>query len=272
VLVVAESIEKLEQRIDRLRTELRRAAMSGDRSRASALRAELRKAERDWEDALEDIEERTSPVEVAPVTRRPAGPLLPIREQVHQSLTLLTVPAAPKLIVAVHQAFFAGEILGTRLTSLRRDEERSFSTAPFARPYYICSALTADYLSAARGLLAVSTWPVARRMIGPLSPRVDFLTAAMAVAEHVGRIPEAGPAATRLLWQFAANIPGAAEGFDAMKPETVARAAEAELEIHQDADRSTRESAARRARRQLSDVEQLFGSRLGMASRAGTAG
>jgi hypothetical protein len=269
---VAESIEKLEQRIEQLRAEVRRAAMGGDRIRARALRTELRQAEHAWEDALADIEERTSPVEVEPVTPRHAGPLLPIREQVHQSLTLLSVPAAPKLIVAVHQAFFAGEILGTRLTSLRRDEERSFTTAPFARPYYICSALTADYLSAARGLLAVSTWPTARRMIGPLSPRVDFLTAAVAVAEHVGRIPGAGPAATRLLWQFAANIPGAAEGFDAMKPETVARAAEAELEIHQDADRSTRESAARRARKQLSDVEQLFGSKLESVRHAGTAG
>jgi hypothetical protein len=272
VLVVAESIEKLEQRIERLRAEVRRAAMGGDRTQARALRAELRKAENAWEEALADIEERAAPVEVEPVTPRHAGPLLPIREQVHQSLTLLTVPAAPKLIVAVHQAFFAGEILATRLTSLRRDEERSFTTAPFARPYYICSALTADYLSAARGLLAVSTWPIARRTIGPLSPRVDFLTAATAVAEHVARIPEAGSAATRLLWQFAANIPGAAEGFDAMKPETVARAAEAELEIHQDADRSTRESAARRARKQLSDVEQLFGSRLESVRQAGTAG
>jgi hypothetical protein len=182
------------------------------------------------------------------------------------------VPAAPKLIVAVHQAFFAGEILNTRLTSLRRDEERSFKTAPFARPYYICSALTADYLSAARGLLAVSTWPMDRRIIGPLSPRVDFLTAAVAVAENVGRMPEVGPAATRLLWQFAANIPGAADGFDVMKPEAVARAAQLELEIHDDADRSTRESVARRARKQLSDVQQLFGSQLGMASRAGSAG
>ena len=246
--------------------------MSGDRTQARTLRAELRKAELAWEQAVEDIEERAAPVEVERVAPRHAGPLLPIREQVHQSLTLLTVPAAPRLIVAVHQAFFAGEILATRLTSLRRDEERSFTTAPFARPYYICSALTADYLSAARGLLAVSTWPMAQRMIGPLSPRVDFLTAAVAVAEHLGRIPETGPAATRLLWQFAANIPGAAEGFDAMKPETVARAAEAELEIHQDADRSTRESAARRARKQLSDVEQLFGSRLEVVHRAGTAG
>jgi hypothetical protein len=187
--------------------------------------------------------------------------LLPVREQVHQALTLLSVPAAPKLIVAVHDAFFGGEILGARLTSLRRDEERSFTAAPFARPYYICSALTADLLSAARGLLAVSTWPIERRVIGPLSPRVDFLTAAIAVAEHVVRIPDPGPGAARLLWQFAANIPGAAQGFNTMKPAVVARAAEAELAIHRETDRSHRETAGERADTQLSNVERLFGSR-----------
>jgi hypothetical protein len=265
-------MEKLEQRIHRLRTDLRQATMSGETAQARGLRAELRQAEHVWEDGLAAIEDSATPVEGGPVRARRSGPLLPIREQVHQSLTLLTVPAAPKLIVAVHQAFFAGEILGTRLTSLRRDEERSFTTAPFGRPYYICSALTADQLSAARGLLAVSTWPTARRTIGPLSPRVDFLTAAMAVAEHVGRIPDAGPAAIRLLWQFAANIPGAAEHFDAIKPATVARAAEAELEVHRDADRATREVAARRARKQLSDVEQLFGGRQRALSRTGAPG
>jgi hypothetical protein len=244
--------------------------MTGDRVRARALRADLRQAEHAWEDALADIEERASPVDVSPAVPRHGGPLLPVREQVHQALTLLSVPAAPKLIVAVHDAFFTGKILGARLTSLRRDEERSFTAAPFARPYYICSALTADLLSAARGLLAVSTWPMTSRMIGPLSPRVDFLTAAIAVAEYVARTAEPGPSAIRLLWRFAANIPGAVDGFDAVKPDAVVRAAEIELEVHRDADQTHREAAASRARSQLSDVEQLFGSRLRSVPGAGT--
>jgi len=71
------------------------------------------------------------------------GSLLPLREQVHQALSLLTVPASPRLIATVHEAFFASTFPNARLTSLRRDEERSFRTAPFARPYYICAALTA---------------------------------------------------------------------------------------------------------------------------------
>lgn len=265
---MAETIEALEQRIDQLRTQVRRTATLGDRVRARSLRAELRRAEHAWEEALADIEDthagiRESTIESAPAdaTATRTGHLFPLREQVHQALTLLSVPAAPKLIVAVHEAFFGGEIVGARLTSLRRDEERSFTAAPFARPYYICGALTANLLSAARGLLAISTWPISQRVIGPLSPRVDFLTAAIAVAGHVGRLREPGPVARRLLWRFAANIPGAADGFDAMKPAVVAGAAKAELAVHQDTDRIVREEAARRARKQLSDVDRLFGSR-----------
>jgi hypothetical protein len=172
------------------------------------------------------------------------------------------------MVIAVHEAFFGSEIVGARLTSLRRDEERSFRSAPYSRPYYLCSALTADHLAAARGLLAVSTWPMSSRIIGPLSPRVDFLTAAIRVAEQVGRSP--GTDGQRLLWRFAANIPGAAEGFGAVEPEAVARAARAELAVHEEADRSHREAAAARARAQLDDAAQLFGSRLRVVARTGT--
>ena len=144
----------------------------------------------------------------------------------HQALSLLTVPAAPRLIATVHEAFFASTFPNARLTSLRRDEERSFRTAPFARPYYICAALTADLLAPARGLLAISTWPMERRVIGSLSPRVDFLSAAIQVAEAIERLPAPVPAARRLLWRFAASIPGAAENAAQMEPRAVTRAAQ----------------------------------------------
>jgi hypothetical protein len=259
-------MDELERRIDQLRAEVRRAAVAGDRIRARELRAELRRAEHAWDDALAEI---TEPVAAPPPAPRAAGALLPIRDQVHQALTLLTVAAAPKLIVTVHEAFFVGELGNAQLTSLRRDEERSFRSAPHARPYYLCSALTADRLTPARGLLAVSTWPLTRRVIGPLSPRVDFLTAAIRVAEHLDRIGEATLPARQLLWRFAANIPSAVESFDRMKPGVVARAAQAELDVHAEADRSHREEAAARARARLDDVQQLFGAPLGLA--AGTA-
>jgi hypothetical protein len=201
-----------------------------------------------------------------------AGLILPLREQVYQVLTLLTVPAAPKLISSVHEAFFSGVIFGARLTSLRRDEERSFRIAPFARPYYLCAALTADLLAPARGVLAVSTWPLERRVIGPLSPRVDFLTAAIQVAEQIGSIADPSPQALRLLWRFATNIPGGADNSGKVSAPTVARAAHAERGVHADADVAARREAAARARDQLDDAQQLFGTRLRVTPRTGTAG
>jgi hypothetical protein len=216
---------------------------------------------------------RTSAPVPAPVSAYapgpgPSAPLLPLREQVYEALSLLQVPAAPKLIATVHEAFFASTFPTQRVTSLRRDEERSFRTAPFARPYYICAALTADYLTPSRGLLAVSTWPMDKRVIGPLSPRADFLEAAIRVAEAIERIPAPPPAARRLLLRFAASIPGAATATNQVSPRAVKAAAEAELSVHREKDADIRKDAARRARQRLDDAEQFFGPKSPPGQRA----
>ncbi|SEF38412.1 hypothetical protein SAMN05421837_12143 [Amycolatopsis pretoriensis] len=263
---MTEPLEDLERRIETLRSEVRRAAISGDRAQARTLRAELRRAEEAWDETLAAL---TAP-EPEPEPPDLHEPLLPVRDQVHRALTLLNAPAAPKLIVAAHEAFFGGGMSSPRLTSLRRDEERSFRSSPHARPYYLCNALTADRLVPARGLLAVSTWPLARRMIGPLSARVDFLTGAIGLADQVSRMTEPTLPARNLLWRFATNIPGAAESFDSMRPGRIADAARAELDIHEDADNADRETAATRARRQLDETQQLFGSTLKVLSRTKT--
>lgn len=258
-----DAVEVLEQQIERLRVAVREAVVAGDKARARSVRAELRQAEEAWETALTRIEGEARGDEAQPGS--PTVSLLPLREQVHQALSLLTVPSAPKMISAVHEAFFAGAFPATRVTSLRRDEERSFRAAPYARPYYICAALTADLLAPARGLLAVSTWPMSRRIIGPLSSRVDFLAAAIQVAEAVARLPGPGNAAGRLMWRFAASIPGAANSALAMDAQQVADAARTELDVHLAVDLQVRQSAAERARQQLDDVGQLFGSHLRVA-------
>jgi hypothetical protein len=270
---VSESVESLERRIGGLRTAAREAVLAGDREHASALRRDLRQAEQLWEDVLAHAEntsaEASRTAQPAPDdATRAAGPLLPLREQAHQALSLLTVPAAPRLIATVHEAFFTTTFPTTRLTSLKRDEERSFRTAPFARPYYLCAALTADLLAPARGLLAISTWPMEHRVIGSLSPRVDFLTGAIRVAEAIDRLPAPVPAARRLLWRFAASIPAAAESASQLQPHQVKQAALAELEVHQAADQQVRQAAAARAREQLDDAQQLFGARMGLAGQA----
>ncbi|HWG02504.1 MAG TPA: hypothetical protein VG164_11755 [Trebonia sp.] len=261
-----ETVEALERRMGQLRVALREAVLASDQARVTALRAELRQAEGDWEDALVQVHTRTeteteTAVPAARLVNTAPGPLLPLREQVYEALSLLQAPAAPRLIATVHEAFFATTFPTQRVTSLRRDEERSFRVAPFARPYYICAALTADFLIPSRGLLAASTWPMEKRVIGPLSPRVDFLEAAIRVAEAIERIPAPVPAARRLLARFAASIPGACDVTNRVDPRAVKAAAGAELSVHKVKDAKTREEAARRARQQLDDAQQLFGTK-----------
>ncbi|WP_103562946.1 hypothetical protein [Actinomadura rubteroloni] len=227
-----------QERVAALRAAVRRAVAAGDRTAARRLRAELRAAERDGE---RHRSQRGAP---------------DVREQAHRALELLGVPAGPKLVGAVHAAFFAAPIPAARIGVLRRAEERSFRAAPDARPFYVCAALTADLLTPARGLLAVSTWPLERRVVGPLSRRTDFLTAAVRVAEHAGR----SVAAQRLLRRFAAAIPGAAgAAVGTVDPADLIAAARAELEVHAADDRRDRERAARRAA-DLDAAERLFGS------------
>lgn len=273
---MSDRLDDLERRIDELRAGVRKAMRARDGAAARVLRAELRSAERAW-DALvcgapltkESAEEPTEEPAGEPAGD-PAGVpakegpprLVTVREQVHQGLRLLGAAAQPRLIVAVSEAFFGGTIRSGQLTSLRRDEERSFRATPFGRPYYLCAALT-DRLSPARGLLTLSTWPLERRVVGPLSPRVDFLACAVAVArEQASREREQGAErGSRLLLRMARNIPGATDGsLGPPDPERVARAAQAELRVHVDRDTRDRAELAERAAAQLGDAARLFGA------------
>ncbi|MGK5545522.1 hypothetical protein ACSNOH_12420 [Streptomyces sp. URMC 127] len=277
------SLEELEEHLSRLRAQLREARRARDTVAASRIRGELREVETAWERAL-DAEEAAAgtsgeepatrdialraPASAAPPARgrqekRSVQGAVPIREQVHQSLTLLGAPASPKLISSVYEAFFTEPLVATKLASLRRDEERSFSAQGYARPYYICAALTHDRLTPARGLLAVSVWPLERRIIAPLSQRADFLTHAVGTAEQIQRLSAAGhppsEAAWQLLGRFALNIPGACDSDD-LDPERVISAARLEAAVHQQADDTQRRASAERARTQLTDGQQLFGA------------
>ncbi|MGW5687085.1 hypothetical protein [Nonomuraea sp. NPDC003754] len=247
-----DDLDTLERRIDLLRTRVRAAVRDRDLALARELRGELRKSERAW-----DLRVSSPPEPETAGQRGRTGP--PVRERVHAALTLLQVPAAGRLVVGVHEAFFAEPLKSSQLSTLRRDEERTFRRSPYGRPHYVCAALT-DRLTPARGLLAVSTWPQERRVVGPLSPRVDFLRSTMRVATRVGELDEPSEKAWRLLARMARNVPGAGGGFERPEPAVVVRAAEAELAVHLAADTRDRAELAGRAGRQLDEAAKLFGA------------
>ncbi|MGA5164068.1 hypothetical protein [Streptomyces pseudogriseolus] len=264
-----EHLVALEKRMQQLQEALRQALTQHDDAQVNALGKELTRIRHAWDVlcGLSDVPD--TPPEVQPEAR--PEPVLaaaepnqgvPVRDQVHQALALLTVPASPKLLSHVHQAFFSTPLNTARLTTLRRDEERSFRSASYGRAYYICPALTFDLLSPARGLLALSTWPLEQRLVGPLTQRVHFLTSALRLAdaaEHLAGDAGMPQPVQQLLLHYSRNIHGDTPrgplDLDALR-----RTAAAELEIHADDDADTRAEAAQRAREQLGDVEQIFGN------------
>ncbi|MGA6160762.1 hypothetical protein ACPEIC_46510 [Stenotrophomonas sp. NPDC087984] len=267
-----EPLDALEKHMQQLQQAMRQAQMQRDQALLGHLRAELRRAQRSY-DALFDTggNEVPSGEEPAAERTRPRAAKMPAREQVHQVLTLLTVPAAPKLISQVHEALFAGSLPTTRLATLRRDEERSYRSAPGARPYYLCPALTSDHLSPARALLTISLWPLEERIVGPLSARVHYLASAVKFTEAVQRLtpdPETMTLGARqLVNHYALNIPGALPADHhpqdlgtAPDLALLREAAQQELAVHTDDDTHDRRDAAQRARQQLDEAGQLFGA------------
>ncbi|MQS06755.1 hypothetical protein [Streptomyces alkaliphilus] len=251
------------------------------RARAAELRAVLREAIRDRDRALADrVRRELRSVEtprsagvdaaVGGGTGRTAGDRRrpPVRDPVRRALVLLGAPAAPKLLSTVHGAFFDEPIAPSRIASLRRDEERSFAAKGLTRAPYVCAALTHDRFAPVRGLLALSDWPLERRIIGPLGPRTDHLTHVRNLAARVRDTRAAGgtesPAAAALLRRFALTVPGSHRTEDGPDPdpdpELLVSAAEAEARLHAGVDDRHRRTAAARARARLPLDRQLFGA------------
>jgi hypothetical protein len=185
--------------------------------------------------------------------------LLPARVQALHVLAWLAVPAPPRLVVLAHAAFFPASDLTTGgLARLLREDERSYHVGAPPAPYHLCPALTAARLAPAHGLVALSAWPLERRIVGPLSRRADTLAVTVRVADEAARRPGASALVTALLRDLAADLPGAP--FDVMRPERVAEQARAALAGCAAADAQARSAAAARAREDLTEAERLFGT------------
>ena len=203
------------------------------------------------------------------------------REQAHHALLLLGVPTPARLLVEVHAALLDGDLSVPALVALLRDEERALAAGPDApataltgdpagghgetvrRPYpgyLICPGLNTD-LTAARGVLTVSTWAFADRICTPAVARADALAATVRVAELVAMRP--GACATWLLRRLAATVPGGPEALDVLNPAALADVGRAALDdpalaAAVAAEQPIREAAVLRAA-ELDERQRLFG-------------
>ncbi|MCO1658910.1 hypothetical protein [Pseudonocardia humida] len=242
------------------------ALESGDVDAWMEVTRRLRRLERERDRAWERAAAKTGAV--APLPPRSS------RDQARAVLTELGVPASLNQIGAWHYAQYGEEVPYKALSSLRHDERSSYRRTPGGRPWYVVPALAADTLAPVRGLLALSDWPPTDRVVGPLTHRTAHLritiVAADAVLAHGQEVPVA---LDRLLWRFAASLPGAHR--DHLDPQTARDSAQAELEQIEPTDRKEREQAAGRLD-QLVGEQALFGAQLkvidGGKSRAGRRG
>jgi len=185
------------------------------------------------------------------------------REQTQHALLLLGAPAPARLVVDVHAALFDGDLDMPSLAALLRSEQRGAPEVAGADDAYkICLGLTLE-LTAARGLVALAAWPLARRIVTPAVARADALAMVVRVVEFVAARPGVGAPAARLLRQLAEAVPGGPEAVNVLDPGAVAEAARVALAEPALADavaseQAAREEAAARAA-QLGVRQQLFG-------------
>lgn len=185
------------------------------------------------------------------------------REQAQHALLLLGAPAPARLIVDVHAGLFDGDLDMASLVALVRAEQRETAVvAGSTNAYKICVGLDLD-LVAVRGMLALSTWVLERRVLTPAVARADALAMVVRVAEFAGMRPSVDASALRLLRNLAESVPGGPEAVDVLRPGALADAARLALAEPALAEAIEREAVARGAavaRAERLDLRsQLFG-------------
>jgi len=159
-----------------------------------------------------------------------------------------------------------GRALTPRLfSSLRRDEREAWKRSPSSRPVFVVPALEGSFFTQARANLALSTWPLPRRLIGPRTGRVELLRAANSVIRQFSWISQtdeiAGSKLERLVVTLVSTVPSALDGWSARDHDRVLEAVERELAVLQEDDFAWRDAAAERAEARLDEYELVWGAR-----------
>lgn len=206
---------------------------------------------------------------VVPLQGRPAS-IGSARQAVIAALAEIGVPCRARLVSDYAEARFGERVESRAFAALRRDERRAWGTSS-RRPTYVVPALEGRFFQPVRGILGLSDWPIERRLVGPWSERADHLTATAQLARQLAwlneRDPETAERLASVVAAMARSVPGALEGQE-VDTARVEEAAEAELIVLAERDQPWRSEAAARARSQLSEEQQLWGSHVGVVARS----
>jgi hypothetical protein len=248
---------------------LGQAITMGDLAAIDGLARSIKMLERERDRHLEAL------AKPAPTYR--AG--LSARDRVVQLLRMTGSVTSNRLLGDLSSARFLEALDTAGLATLRRDELRAWSNAhtsttgdgtspssassrATAGRVYVVPALSHDRFTAVRGSLALSEWPLERRVVAPTSLRVELLRTAIALTE---RAHEEGKdsALDRVVQKLGSGLGIAtyAIGAEALHA-AILNTCREELAIIKPADERGRHDAARRAKTQLDEQAQLFGTQL----------
>jgi hypothetical protein len=243
--------------------------MVQDRADIEALRAREAELER----LLAEVREHRAALEKRPKGKA-AKPGRPLRDITLEMLEDAGCPLNSLLLASVMRPLQGRAIPATRFGTLSNDEASSYDSSR-ARPVYLCHGLMFDQGQAVKRFWARSDWPLAERIIGPMSGRILFLKGAAWVIRlaHLATTGQLVADNQEVLNYLAADqardagiqvkrgeFPHAA-WLDVIK-DAIGR--------HEAEDRAVREKAAEDLEGRLSDREQLFGSRTGLVSLPGS--
>jgi hypothetical protein len=235
----------------------------------------LKAEEAALERRLAEVRERRAVLERSPGAREALRPVRPVRDVVLDLLQEARFPVNSLLLASVLRPLQGRSIAATRFGTLSNDEESSY-TSSRPRLVYLCHCLTFDQGQAVKRFWARSNWPLADRVVGPMSGRILFLKGAAWTIEMARQVANRGLAAAD---PDMLNYVAADQARDAGIPvkrgnfpygdwlEFIASA----IERHAEEDKSVRERAAAELEQRLQERELLFGSRSGLVSLPGSS-
>lgn len=235
----------------------------------------LKAQEADLERRLNEVRERRAELEKL---ARPHGGKRgrPLRDITLDMLQEAQCPLNSLLLASVIRPLHGRNIPATRFGTLSNDEASSFDSSR-ARPVYLCHCLTYDQGQAVKRFWARSDWSLADRIMGPMTGRILFLKGAAWTINLARLVNEQRLVADNPdTLQYVAADQARDAGFPVKRGDFPydewLTAIAAAIDRHDAKDRILREAAAVELAQQLSERDQLFGSRTGLVSLPGSRG
>jgi hypothetical protein len=226
---------------------------------------------------LDDLHDRLSALEKdhEPKPRAPSlKSTTPLRDQILDLLDDAKIPLNSLLLASLMRPLYGRQVPSTRFGTLSNDESKSYESSR-ARPIYLCHCITYDHGEPVKRFWARSDWPLADRIMGPMTGRVLFMRGAMWVISMSQKV-ESGErtAVSADTLKYIAADQARDAGIAVKRGEFpydawLASIDESLQRLERD-DRELREGAAAALSQTLTDYAQLFGSRKGLVSLPGS--